>query len=71
MVDCFGALFGEIGYTVASLIARVFDGSVPRFTVPPFISFILMAAALIPGVLFLPDYIEGSISARSQRKKRR
>ena len=71
ILDCFGALFGEIGYTVASLIARVFDGSVPRFMVPPFISFVLMAAALIPGVFFLPDYIEGSISARSQKKKRR
>ena len=67
-IDCFGTLFGEIAYGVASLVARIFDASLPRFTVPPFVTFVLMMALLIAGVLFLPDLVDDMISAHQKKK---
>ena len=67
-INCFGSLFGEIAYGVASLVARIFDASIPRFTVPPFITFVLMAAILVSAVLFLPGLVDDRIEARQKKK---
>ncbi len=69
VIDCFGTLFGEIAYGIASLVARIFDASLPRFTVPPFVTFVLMSALLIAVVLLLPDIVDSRIRAHQKKER--